>query len=85
MKNFAVHGDVDPKASETADFLLFINKLFDSLNGNTLNHPSVTCKYRCAVTPDSIHWPFWEEAIDVLNSISFVDRKTKKLSVPPSV
>jgi len=57
--------DLPKEAANTADFLLFMDKLFDSLNGST-RKPQKGKTLRCAVTSSSPHVPFWKEAIRVL-------------------
>jgi hypothetical protein len=67
----------------TCDFLLFFDKLFDSLNGSLIK-PGNGKYLRCAVTKTSPHLKFWDEAIHVLDTIRFFSSKNKEF-VPPSV
>ncbi|KAI4465126.1 thap-type zinc finger superfamily [Holotrichia oblita] len=76
-------GCLPESAKNTADFLLFVDKLFDSVNGSTVKaeHGKTL---RCAVTSSSTHIQFWEEAIRVLKSIHFVS-DNKSDHIPPSI
>lgn len=77
---------LDPASVGTANFLLFMDKLFDSLNGSkTIHKKESTSKFlRSALTPKSDHLRFWEEeALRVLKSAKFF--KGGKQFVPPSL
>ncbi|KAB0793229.1 hypothetical protein PPYR_12849 [Photinus pyralis] len=74
---------LDPAAHDTADLLLFFDELFDSVNGHTLYSPIK--KLRCVVSNKSHHMRFWQDAIAVIRSMSFVDAKTKRSVVTPSL
>lgn len=67
----------------TADFCLFMDKCFDSVNGSTLKSTNGKI-LRSAVKPNSEHLKFWNEAITVFESMYFI-RSDGKKSVPPSV
>ncbi|KAI4462935.1 thap domain [Holotrichia oblita] len=67
---------------DTADFLLFVDKLFDSVNGSAIKPPFGKGLY-CAITKDSEHLEFWHRALPVLQSIVYVGKG--KEFVPPSV
>lgn len=67
----------------TADFLLFFDKLFDSMNGSTLQ-PEHGKLLRCAVSKSSAHLPFWREGIKVLKTVKFLKQGGKEY-VPPSI
>ncbi|KAI4468158.1 transposase protein [Holotrichia oblita] len=77
-------------ASDTADFLLFFDKVFDSINGSTIK-PQNGKLLRCAVTSSSDHIEFWNEAVRVLSTIKFLKEVTNAdglkmiTSVPPSI
>ncbi|KAK9710416.1 Transposase protein [Popillia japonica] len=79
-----------PSASDTADFLLFFDKVFNSINGSTIK-PQNGKFLRCAVTSSSDHMEFWNEAVRVLSTIKFLKEVTKAdgrkviTSVPPSI
>lgn len=72
-----------PKSAEaTANFLLFIDKVFDSVNETQIQ--SIEGKQlRCAVTTDSPHVNFWYEAIQVFDSMKFI--KGDREFIPPTV
>ncbi|XP_063226617.1 uncharacterized protein LOC134533179 isoform X1 [Bacillus rossius redtenbacheri] len=86
MRLLAEWGDFDGRleksAIDTADFLLFMDKLFDSVNGTRI-HAVEGKLLRCAVTARSPHVQFWRDAIPVLESIQFTNGKTS--TRPPSV
>ncbi|CAG9829804.1 unnamed protein product [Diabrotica balteata] len=70
------------EAESTAEFILFMDKVFDSVNGaGTFNKNGK--RLRMAVTKKSEHYTFWTEAIQVFESIKFEERG--KQTVPPSV
>ncbi|KAI4468155.1 myb/sant-like dna-binding domain [Holotrichia oblita] len=77
-------------ASDIADFLLFFDKVFDSINGSTIK-PQNGKLLRCAVTSSSDHMEFWNEAVRVLSTIKFLKEVTNAdslkmiTSVPPSI
>lgn len=57
--------------------------VFDSVNGNTVR--SMNGKVlRSAVTLNSKHISFWNEAIKVFESMEFIDKRGKK-SKPPCI
>ncbi|KAJ3639212.1 hypothetical protein Zmor_004081 [Zophobas morio] len=84
MRALVHHGrDVLPKAAiGTANFILFVDKLFDSVNGSCIE-PKDGKILRRATTAKTEHMLFWDEAIKVLQSIKFFGRK--KEFVPPTV
>lgn len=60
-----------------------MDQVFDSVNGSSVK--SYKGKIlRFAITKSSIHIAFWNEAIDVFNSMKFV-AKDGKISTPPCV
>jgi len=71
------------QALGTANFCLFMDKCFDSVNGSTLKAMDGKA-LRSAVTTNSGHLEFWNEAINVFQSMTFINSKGKK-SKPPSV
>ena len=73
--------DIPKEAESTAELLLFMDKVFGSVNGAALSIKSGK-KMRCAVTATSGHLEFWREAIKVFESMSFLDDKNKKLYPP---
>jgi hypothetical protein len=72
---------VPESAVDTADFLLFVDKLFDSVNGSSIN-PINGKLLRCAVKTNSPHLQFWEEALKVLNSVKCISKKKKCICSP---
>lgn len=57
----------------TANFVLFMNDLFDSVNGsNSNNKPDKPLKD--AVKPHSLHFEFWEHALLMLGNMFFVEK-----------
>lgn len=77
-------GFLVPEAKDTADFLLFMDSLFDSVNGSR-PVPVEGKNFRCAATKTSPHQEFWPKALKVLDSMAFQCPKTKSRSVPPSI
>lgn len=71
------------RAADTADFLLFGDKLLDSVNGQTVE-PHQGNLLRCAVRDCSQHVNFWYEAIKVLQSVKFFN-DVKREFVPPTI
>jgi hypothetical protein len=67
----------------SADFLLFVDRLFDSFNGSTIE-PPLGKIFRGALKDSSPHIKFWVEAKAVLQSIKFV-KNNKTSTVPPTV
>jgi hypothetical protein len=70
------------EAIGTANFLLFVDKLFGSVNGSALNL-FVGNLLRRAVTSRTEHVNFWNEALRVLESIQFFSRNNQFVS--PSI
>ena len=66
------NGGVD--ATNTAETILFFDKLFDSLNSSS-SEPNPN-EYRCPVTEKSIHSKFWKEAQGKLMRMKFVNTDT---------
>ncbi|KAI4465431.1 thap domain-containing protein 9 [Holotrichia oblita] len=67
---------------EIAEFLFFMDKVFDSVNGAKLTSDPGK-PLRCVVSPTSPHNEFWTEAIKVFQSIEFFNERRKY--VPPSI
>ncbi|KAK9759079.1 Transposase protein [Popillia japonica] len=59
---------------ETAEFLFFMDKVFDSVNGAKLTSDPGK-PLRCVVSSTSPHHEFWTEAIKVFQSIEFFNEK----------
>jgi hypothetical protein len=69
---------LDPKASETADHLMF----FDSVNG-TLLYPLPGKELRAVVTKKSQHIEFWKSCLPVLSSMYFTEENSDVQLRPP--
>ncbi|KAK9680230.1 hypothetical protein QE152_g39266 [Popillia japonica] len=83
-KCFARNGIPIPStAQDIAEFILFINNIFDSVNGSSIRSKDHN-KYRCAVIRNSEHMKFWGTAIKVFESMTSFNKK-KKRHVPPSL
>lgn len=51
-----------------------MDRLFDSVNGIGIN-PPYGKELRGSVKKESVHWEFWNEALDVLHSMEFTPVK----------
>lgn len=80
---FAAENALPQSCVQTAEFLLFVDKLFDSVNGSA-STSSETKPLRCAVTKKTPHIQFWYDAIKILDTVSFSNAKRKKY-VPPTI
>lgn len=65
----------EKEGRDTADMILFFDRLFDSVNGHTLKPEK---SLRVVVSDKSPHFSFWKEAIKRLRRMRFVDPKDKK-------
>ncbi|KAJ8983164.1 hypothetical protein NQ317_016263 [Molorchus minor] len=86
MRSLALHGQSDKMtedALDTAEFILFMDKAFDSVNGARVI-PESGKSLRTAVTEKSDHKEFWTEAIKVFESMVFLDSKMKE-HITPSI
>lgn len=61
-----------------------MNRVFNSVNGSTIK-PDNGKSLRCAVTTTSQYLQFWQEAIEVFESMKFVDIRQNKASRPPCI
>lgn len=73
MLQYVEEGVIPQHFTSTAKLLLFVNDIFDSINGSA-NQPADSLK--SAVTPNSIHFEFWEYALWMLHNMFFVDKFT---------
>lgn len=64
----------EKKGRDTAEIILFFDRLFDSVNGHTLKPEK---PLRVAISHNSPHFPFWERAVKRLQRMRFVGRKNK--------
>ncbi|KAB0796798.1 hypothetical protein PPYR_10859 [Photinus pyralis] len=71
------------EAEETADLILFLDSLFDSLNGNSRSAP-ISKPFKAGVTSTSPHKLSWTDAIRLLQSLKFCDHE-KSVQVPSVV
>ncbi|KAJ8728896.1 hypothetical protein PYW07_006592 [Mythimna separata] len=73
--NILHSGENNSTMATTAEFVEFIDKLFDSVNG----YPggSKAGKLRRAVKDDSPHDTFWVDSIKKLKSLNFIDKQSK--------
>lgn len=67
----------------TVEMISLMNKLFDSVNGSSV-YARDGKPLRCAVKNDSFHIQFWIEAINIFNSIFYIDKNGKE-TVPPCI
>ncbi|KAJ8915390.1 hypothetical protein NQ315_008277 [Exocentrus adspersus] len=75
-------GRLGTSSLDTANFISFMDQVFDSINGSTYkaNHGKIL---RCAVKKNSSHMQFWEKAIKVFQSMKFITARGE--TAPPSV
>jgi len=71
------------KAVGTADFCLFMDMVFDSVNASSVRAMKGK-NLRSVVTSNSKHISIWNEAMTVFNSMTFVDNRGK-ISKPPCI
>ena len=62
------------EAVQTADFILFMDILFESPNGNAKQAP-ISKPFKGRVSADSGHKKWWEEYVKVLKSMRFWNSK----------
>ncbi|CAH2088734.1 unnamed protein product [Euphydryas editha] len=73
MGYLAENGTLSEDAKDTADLIIFVDNLFDSMNGSFKN-----CKTRSGkellknVTPNSVHKNVWTHSKKILKSMKFV-------------
>jgi hypothetical protein len=71
------------EAGETGELILFLDQLFDSLNGN--NKEAANSKpLKGGVSKSSPHDQFWREAIKILQSMKFFNKKKQTFVKVPS-
>lgn len=66
----------------TAHFLLFMNDVFDSMNGSV---KQIGDTLKGAVKANSIHFSFWDYALSVLPEMYFIDKADGKMNNRSSV
>lgn len=70
-------------AKDTSEIILFWDKVFDSINGNTLYPKEKELRY--AVTRNSPHLGFWREARASIAKMYFQKEGTSEKHYPPSL
>lgn len=71
MLQYVEEGILPEDFTSTAELLLFMNDLFDSINGSGDGDT-----LKSAVTENSIHFEFWDYALLMLQNMFFVDKFT---------
>ncbi|KOB72446.1 Uncharacterized protein OBRU01_12245 [Operophtera brumata] len=82
MGYLADKGILPKECKDTADLLMFIDKLFDSVNGSYTKKKQFAKPLLGPVTPKSCHHKTWNEAKTVLKTMSFVHAPGVKKIVP---
>lgn len=82
MLQYVEQGILPEHSTSTAKLLLFMNDLFDSLNGSIHQHGDTL---KSAVTENSIHFEFWDYALSMLQKMFFVDKYTGEINNQSSV
>lgn len=73
-----------PEAIHTANLILFLDKLFDSLNSSRKTGPPGK-PLKGAVTTTSDHISFWYKAIEIIETMKFWDPVKRTFVVVPSL
>lgn len=81
MYVFLGTGRIPRDSTDTADLLMFFDKLFDSVNGS-FSKPLKGKVYRSAVKPKSPHHMLWYKSLPVLKSMRFVNGRGRGAVVP---
>lgn len=68
-------GECAPHHKDTAIILLFIDKLFDTCNAD-FEYQTIGKPYRDPVKTGSIHFQFWDSALEILDTMRFVNSET---------
>lgn len=71
-----------PNFEGTAKLLLFVNDLFDSMNGS---EDEKVGSLKHAVTENSVHFSFWQYALSMLEKMYFIDKSTCEVNNRSSV
>lgn len=72
------------EATQTAYFLLFMDKLFDSCNAHSKVAP-VSKPLKGALTLKSPHEQFWLQAIELVKTMKFYCERKQKYVIVPSL
>lgn len=73
MLEYVEKGLVEPHFVSTAQIILFMNDIFDSINGS---HQNPTGTLKSSVSRESIHFEYWEYAVWMLQNMFFVYKLT---------
>lgn len=76
--------NIDKEAEDTGTLILFLDKLFDSLNSSKRFGPPGK-PLKNAVTANSNHFKFWGEALDIIKTMQFYCPNRKKFVAVPSL
>lgn len=76
--------NLESEASQTGDLILFLDQLFDSLNGQSKTAPP-TKPLKASVTKNSNHQQFWNNSLEIINSMRFYCNKKKAYVRNPSL
>lgn len=79
--SFTDKGILPAECQETADLILFMDNIFDSVNGSYKKNKNAKPLLGPA-RPNSIHNETWVEGIKMFKSMSFIASNGKKESVP---
>ncbi len=79
---FSEQGLIKKESVNTAQVLLFMNDLFDSLNGSEEPQPDSLLG---SINEKSIHFVYWEYALRMLSKMTFIDKETGKRNNRSSV
>ncbi|KAH0999444.1 hypothetical protein HUJ04_003260 [Dendroctonus ponderosae] len=75
--------NMDSDAIDTAELILFLDKLFDSLNSSRRTGPPGKPLKASVTLANSEHVDFWKDAVKILSSMKyFCPKKQKFVSVP---
>lgn len=74
MHNSVQKGLLPPYCTSTARLLLFVNDLFDSIN--CCENDRGNNELRQPVKPKSVHFEFWDYALEQLPHMFFIDKAT---------
>lgn len=77
MLNYSEKTLLPRDCTGTAQVILFFNDLFDSLNGGG---PPQDQSLKGSINQNSIHFAYWNYAIEMLSNMNFIDKETGKVS-----
>lgn len=82
MLNYSEKSLLPRDCTGTAQVILFFNDLFDSLNGGG---PPQDGSLKGSINENSIHFSYWNYAIEMLSNMHYVDKETGKINNRSSV